>query len=121
VTAAAWLLAGALGAVGAVGRVLLDGAVVRRTSGAMPSGTMAVNVLGSLALGLLTGWGVDGDLRLVLAGGLIGAFTTFSTWMLETQRLLEEGWDAAAALNLGLSVALGVGAAGLGWWLASLA
>ena len=44
------------------------------------------------ALGLLVGVGVDGDARLALAGGLVGAFTTFSTWMLETQRLLEEGW-----------------------------
>lgn len=119
-TSVAWLLAGALGAGGAVGRVALDGAVSRRTAGSMPWGTMAVNVLGSLVLGLLVGWGVDGDGRLILAGGLIGAFTTFSTWMLETQRLLEEGWDAAAALNLGLSVALGVGAIGLGWWLGSL-
>lgn len=119
-TAVAWLLAGVLGAGGAMGRVILDGAVSRRTSGAMPWGTMAVNVLGSLALGLLVGLGVNGDARLVLAGGLIGALTTFSTWMLETQRLLEEGWDTAAALNLGLSVALGVGAVGLGWWLGSL-
>jgi CrcB protein len=120
VTPLVWLLAGALGAGGAVGRVVLDGAVSRRTSGAMPWGTMAVNVLGAFALGLLTGRGVDGDARLILAGGLIGAFTTFSTWMLETQRLLEEGWDAAAAANLGLSVALGIGAVGLGWWLGSL-
>ena len=119
-TALVWLLAGVLGAGGAMGRVALDGAVSSRTSGALPWGTMAVNVLGALVLGLLTGIGVDGDARLILAGGLIGAFTTFSTWMLETQRLLEEGWDAAAALNLGLSVALGVGAIGLGWWLGSL-
>jgi CrcB protein len=120
VTVATWVLAGALGAAGAVGRVALDGAVSRRTSGAMPWGTMAVNVLGALVLGLLVGRGVDGDARLLLAGALVGAFTTFSTWMLETQRLLEEGSDAAAALNLGLSVALGVGAIGLGWWLGSL-
>ena len=119
-TAVVWLLAGAMGAGGGVGRLLLDSAVSRRTSGAMPWGTMAVNVIGAFALGLLAGWGVDGDARLILAGGLVGGFTTFSTWMLETQRLLEEGWDAAAALNIGLSVALGVGALGLGWWLASL-
>jgi CrcB protein len=121
VTGVAWLAAGGLGAAGAVGRVMLDGAVSRRTSGAMPWGTMAVNVLGSLALGLLVGRGIGGDLRLVLAGGLVGSFTTFSTWMLETQRLLEEGSDRAAALNLGLSVVLGVSAIGLGWWLGSLA
>lgn len=117
-TAGAWLLAGVLGAAGAVARVALDGAVSRRTSGAVPWGTMAVNVLGAFALGLLAGWEVDGDVRLVLAGGLLGSFTTFSTWMLETQRLLEEGWDAAAAGNVGLGAALGLGAVALGWWLA---
>lgn len=118
---AAWLGAGALGAVGAVARYALDGAVSRRTSGDLPWGTMAVNVLGALLLGLVVGAGVGGDARFLVGGGLIGSFTTFSTWMLETQRLAQEGEDGVAAANLVLSVALGLGALALGWWLGSLA
>ncbi len=120
-SAAVWLGAGALGAVGAVARFALDGAVSRRAAGDVPWGTMAVNVLGALLLGLVVGTGVDGDPRFLVAGGLIGSFTTFSTWMLETQRLAQEGEDGAAAANLVLSVALGLGALALGWWLGSLA
>ena len=116
-SAGVWLLAGALGALGAAGRVMLDGAVSRRAGGAVPWGTMSVNVTGSFALGLLVGSGIDGDARLLLAGGLVGSFTTFSTWMLETQRLLEEGDGRAAGLNLALSLAAGLAAIGLGWWL----
>jgi fluoride exporter len=117
---AVWLGAGALGAVGAVARLAMDGAVARRAGGDIPWGTMAVNVLGCLALGWVTGRGVEGDARFLVAGGLIGSFTTFSTWMLETHRLAQEGEDAAAAVNLVLSVGLGLGALALGWWLGSL-
>jgi fluoride exporter len=118
---AVWLGAGALGAVGAVARFSLDGAVARRAAGDIPWGTMAVNVLGAVLLGLVVGAGVDGDARFLLAGGLIGAFTTFSTWMLETHRLAQEGETAAAVANLVLSVAIGLAALSLGWWLGSLA
>ena len=115
-----WLGAGGLGAVGAVARFTLDGAVARRTAGDMPWGTLAVNVSGSLALGALAGAGVGGDPRFLVGGGLLGAFTTFSTWMLETQRLAEEGEDRLAVANLLLSAALGIGAVALGWWAGSL-
>lgn len=115
-----WLGAGALGAIGAVARFLLDGAVARRTDGDLPWGTLAVNVLGSFALGVLAGAGVGGDPRFLVGGGLLGAFTTFSTWMLETQRLAEEGEGRLALANLGLSVALGLAAVGAGWWAGSL-
>lgn len=117
---AAWIGAGALGSVGAVARFALDGAVARRTDGDLPWGTMTVNVLGAFLLGIVVGIGLDGDARFLVAGGLIGSFTTFSTWMLETQRLAQEGESAAAVANLVLSVALGLGALALGWWLGSL-
>jgi CrcB protein len=119
--AAVWLGAGALGAAGAVARFLIDGAVSRRLAGDVPWGTLTVNLLGSLALGALAGAGLGGDARFIVAGGLLGAFTTFSTWMLETQRLAQEGRGWLALANLGLSAALGLGATGLGWWLAGLA
>lgn len=117
---AAWLGAGALGAVGSAARFTLDGAVSRRTDGDVPWGTMAVNVLGSLALGALVGAGVGGDARFLVVGGLVGSFTTFSTWMLETQRLAQEGQGRLALVNLGLSAALGLGAIAAGWWFGSL-
>jgi CrcB protein len=116
-----WLGAGALGGVGAVARYALDRAIAGRTAGGLPWGTLAVNVAGSLALGVLVGLGVDGDARLIAAGGLIGSFTTFSTWMLETQRLAEEGEGRGALANVALSLLLGLGAAAAGWGLGSLA
>ena len=86
----------------------------------MPWGTLAVNVVGSLGLGVLVGAGAGGDPRFLLGGGLAGSFTTFSTWMLETHRLAEEGEGRLALANLALSTALGLGAIGLGWWAGSL-
>ena len=104
-----WLAAGALGAVGARRRgSLLDGAIGRRVRGDMPWGTLTVNLIGALAIGIAVGAGVDGDARFLVVGGLIGSFTTFSTWMFETQRLAEEGEDARwRPLNIAVSVALG--------------
>ena len=115
-----WIGAGVLGAVGSTGRFLLDGLVSRRTAGAFPWGTMVVNVTGAFAIGLVVGTGVVGDARLLLAGGLMGSFTTFSTWMFETQRLAEDGEERPALVNLVLSAALGIGAVALGWWIGSL-
>ena len=114
-----WIGAGVLGAIGSTGRFLLDGFVSRRTAGGFPWGTMAVNVMGAFAIGLVVGTGLVGDERFLVAGGLIGSFTTFSTWMFETQRLAEDGEERMALLNLVLSVALGIGAVALGWWIGS--
>jgi CrcB protein len=120
-TALVWLGAGALGAAGAAARYTADRAVSTRTTGGFPWGTLAVNVVGALALGVLVGLGVSGDERLLLAGGLIGSFTTFSTWMLETQRLAEEGEGRRALGNVALSLVLGLAASGAGWALGWLA
>ena len=72
------------------------------------------------AIGVIAGAGVGGDERFLVAGGLIGSFTTFSTWMFETQRLARGGRGRLAAANLVVSVALGIGAVALGWWIGSL-
>lgn len=116
-----WIAAGALGAVGACVRFALDRAIALRTAGAMPWGTLVVNLSGALALGVVVGADVTGDARVLVAGGLLGSFTTFSTWMLETHRLAEEGRARLGLLNLGLGVALGLGALGVGWWIGALA
>lgn len=98
---------GALGGVGALARFLLDGAVSDRMGGAFPWGTLAVNASGSFALGLLGG-------GTLLGTGLLGAYTTFSTWMLETHRLAEEGRMRLAVVNVVGSLAVGLAAAALG-------
>jgi fluoride exporter len=100
---------GLLGGVGAVARFLLDGAVASRTASVFPWGTLAVNLTGALALGVLHGAGVSGDGLRLFGTGLLGAYTTFSTWMLESHRLGEDGrlrlgWtNVVAALALGLA------------------
>lgn len=110
-----WVAMALLGGVGAIARFRLDELVQLRTAGEFPFGTLAVNLLGSLALGVLTGAGVGGGWLLVAGTGALGSFTTFSTWMLETERLGEEGDAPVAWLNLGVSFAAGLAAASLGW------
>jgi fluoride exporter len=114
VSALAWAGVAVLGGVGALLRFLLDGAVAARAGRELPIGTLAVNVSGAFLLGFLSGVSLSGD-ALVLAGGAtLGSFTTFSTWMFETQRLAEEGEGAGAAGNAAISLAAGLGAVALG-------
>jgi fluoride exporter len=111
VTPAVALGAALLGGVGAVARFLLDGAVSRALGRrAFPYGTLAVNLSGALALGVLSGAAVRGDAYEIFGVGLVGGYTTFSTWMLESHRLAEEGEgrERLAALNLVGSLALGL-------------
>lgn len=99
---------GLLGGLGAVARFLLDGAVSRRTTGPFPWGTLTVNLSGAFVLGILVGAAVDGDAHRLAGTGLLGAFTTFSTLAFESHRLAEDGRSRAAAVNLAVSMALGV-------------
>jgi fluoride exporter len=115
VTAAVWIGVGLLGGAGAVLRFALHTAVQRRAAGLFPFGTLAVNVLGSLALGVLHGAGVTGDALLLAGTALLGSFTTFSTWMVETERLGGEGERGLAVANILGSLALGLAAVALGW------
>jgi fluoride exporter len=103
-----------LGGLGALARFLLDGAVASQVGRAFPFGTLAVNLTGAFALGVLDGAAVGGD-GLRLAGiGFLGAYTTFSTWALEAHRLGEDGRTRLGLANLLVSLALGVGCAWLG-------
>ena len=105
---------GLFGGLGAVARLVLDGTVAQFTRGDFPYGTLAVNLLGSLIAGALLGLAVSNTVHRLVATGLIGAFTTFSTWMFETHRLSEDGQRWLAALNLVGSLILGVLAAWAG-------
>lgn len=102
------------GGAGAIARLLLDGTVSARTAGRLPLGTLAVNLSGAFLLGLLVGLSPGGDVRDVLGTGLLGGYTTFSTWMLESHRLAEDGRGATAAANLAGSLVLGLAAAAVG-------
>ena len=116
-TAVAWLGVAALGGFGALARFLVDAVLSERASSELPLGTLAVNVSGAFALGLLTGLALTGD-ALVLAGtATLGSYTTFSTWALETQRMREEGEFAAALANVVVSLIGGFAAIALGRWL----
>jgi CrcB protein len=107
------------GAAGAVARYLVDGWVSQRTGGSFPLGTLVVNLSGTFLLGLLAALAIERSvlpsiIRPALTIGFLGAYTTFSTWMLESWRLTEQGAWAGAALNLGASVVLGLVALGAG-------
>jgi fluoride exporter len=110
----AWIGVALLGSLGSLARFLLDGAVSARSPSSFPFGTLAVNASGALLLGLLTGLALSGE-ALVLAGSAtIGSYTTFSTWMLETHRLGEDGQLLSGILNVLVSVLAGLAAAVLG-------
>jgi CrcB protein len=101
------------GAAGAVARYAMDVAIATRLDGAFPWGTFAVNLSGSFALGLLFALVIERELlpagaRGPLMIGFLGAFTTFSTLMLESWRLWEDGAVALALGNLTGSMILGV-------------
>jgi fluoride exporter len=113
-SAGAWIGVAVLGGVGAIARFVIDSRISERLDSDFPLGTLAINLSGALLLGLLTGVALSGD-ALVLAGtATLGSYTTFSTWVLETQRLAEDGAGRAATVNAGLSLLLGVAAAALG-------
>jgi CrcB protein len=109
-----WIAVAGLGALGAVARLLLEDVVSSKLPLAFPVGTLAVNLSGTFVLGLLTGVALTGNAMVLAGGATIGSYTTFSTWMLETHGLAEDGRRAAAAANVLVSVAVGLGAVALG-------
>ena len=107
------------GAIGALLRYWTSTAVHARLGTAFPYGTLLVNMIGSLLMGFLYIWllerMVEGTvLRAFLLVGLLGAFTTFSTFSLETLNLFESGQAARALANIVASVTLCISAASLG-------
>ncbi|MGW3337493.1 fluoride efflux transporter CrcB [Streptomyces sp. NPDC001009] len=117
-----WVLVIVGGMAGAPLRYLTDRAVQKRHDAAFPWGTLTVNVLGCLILGLLTGAVTAGaassHVQLLIGTGLCGALTTYSTFSYETLRLTETGTRYLAAANVAASVAAGLGAAFMGTALA---
>ena len=106
-----WIAIG--GAEGALSRYIVDGAIATFARGAFPWGTFVINLSGSFALGLLFALATErGVLPRRSAApamiGFLGAYTTFSTLMLESWRLAEDGAIGLALVNVGASVALGM-------------
>jgi len=116
-SAPGWIAVGLLGGIAAAARFAIDAAIHRRASSQFPLGIFAVNIAGSLALGLVAGAALHGQALVIVAGGGIGSFTTFSTWMLDSHRLDEAGLTHLAWLNIGLSLLAGFFAVVLGHWL----
>ena len=116
----ALLLVGLGGCIGSIARYALGMLLTQPAAhGRFPLGTFAVNVLGCLLAGLLAGWWerqalLSADARLFVFTGLLGGFTTFSAFGLETVALLRRGEPGTAALYAGASVALGIAAVWLG-------
>ena len=107
------------GAIGALLRYWTSVTVHGRLGGAFPYGTLTVNVIGSLLMGFLYIWLIERmatgpALRAFLMIGVLGAFTTFSTFSIETLNLLESGQVSRALANVLVSVIVCISAAGLG-------
>lgn len=119
-TALVWVGVALIGGVGSVLRFVVDRAVARRASRPFPFGTLAVNISGAALLGFLGGLALNREAALLAGTAFVGAYTTFSTWMLETQRLGEERQLRSALANIVVSVAFGLAAAFVGQRLAEL-
>jgi fluoride exporter len=109
-----WVAVMLIGGAGSVLRFLADGVVGSAEGRGFPAGTLAVNVSGAVILGVITGLALGHDQALLAGAAAVGSYTTFSTWMLETQRLTEERQHRLAAVNVIASLALGIAAAWLG-------
>jgi CrcB protein len=118
------LAVAAAGGIGAVARLVLDGALRSRIAINFPLGTTVINVTGSFLLGLVTGLalahGLPAEWRAILGTGFLGGYTTFSTASYETVRLAQQRRYRAALVNGFGMLVLALAAAGLGLWLGSL-
>jgi CrcB protein len=110
-----FLLASAGGALGAGARYLVNVGFARAFGPAFPWGTFFVNISGSLAMGLLAGWllargGEDAELRVFLATGILGGYTTFSAYSLDAVNLFKSGATGAGIAYVAGSVVLSIAA-----------
>lgn len=120
------LWVGAGGFLGSVLRYLVAGYVQRISESiGFPYGTLAVNVIGCFCIGFLSEMStmrgvLSAETRALFITGTLGGFTTFSTFSLETMNLLRDGQTTLALLNMGASLAIGLGAVWSGYTLAYL-
>jgi len=113
------------GSIGTISRYLLGGFVYGIFGTAFPYGTLAINLLGCFIIGFLSTMAEEkfllgSNVRLTLMVGFCGAFTTFSTLILETSNLVRDGEMMRAFMNILISVALGFILLRLGIWVAEI-
>jgi CrcB protein len=125
VTPLAWVAVAALGGAMAIARFVVDSTVATRLDrewfdGDFPVGTLAVNLSGAVVLGVLAGAALSGTAYTIVAGGGVGTYTTFSTWMLESHRAGEDGDARVLWANIAVSLVAGLGAVALGHWIGGL-
>ena len=107
-----WLSLVAGGIIGTVARYILAGTVYQFLGTTFPYGTLAVNLIGCFLIGFLAALSdekflLSPNMRILLMVGFCGAFTTFSTFMLETANLMKEGESLRAFTNVAASVVIG--------------
>ena len=118
-----YLLAGLGGAIGSVGRVMMTNLITRWMGDEFPFGTIVVNITGAILMGLLAGYSVSDPGKLIFSPaartflmiGVLGGYTTFSSFSLQTFLLLEQGNISGALLNVLLSVVLCVAGIWIGF------
>lgn len=115
------LLIGTGSFIGGILRYLISFPLLHRHPDGFPWGTLLVNVLGCLCIGLLYGyaerWNFPKEWRLFLATGILGGFTTFSTFSNETVTLFNNGYYGYAISYVLSSLVAGIAATFLGWFL----
>lgn len=114
-----FFIVGLGGAIGTMLRYFMGGLDYRFSGGVFPVSTLVVNVSGSLVIGFLWGaidrFAIPPNLRLFIFIGILGGYTTFSTFSLETFNLMRDGEYRIAIANALLSVILGIGAVFAGY------
>ncbi len=113
-TVLGWIAVGLLGGLAAGARYLLDAEITRLREHTFPIGILAVNLSGAFLIGLVAGSSLDGQAQVIVAGGLIGSFTTFSTWILDSHLLAQADLAKLAWINIVLSSLGGLLAVWLG-------
>jgi len=119
-----FLLIGLGGAIGAVARYIVSGIDYKWSFGIFPVSTLIVNLSGSFVIGFLWGlfevFAVSSNMRMFIFIGILGGFTTFSTFALENFNLLKDGERNIAFLNILISNMLGIGLVFAGYLIAKL-
>jgi CrcB protein len=119
------LFIGLGGAVGSILRYVVSGIDYKFSGGVFPVGTLVVNLAGSFVIGFL--WGifesavVSSQVRMFVFIGILGGFTTFSTFALENFNLIRDGERGIACVNMILSNVFGIGLVFAGYWIAKVA
>jgi CrcB protein len=119
-TPLAWVAVGLLGGAAAAARFVIDYEIKLRARSEFPLGILAVNLSGALALGIVAGIALHGAALTIVAGGAIGSYTTFSTWILDSHRLAVARRADLAWLNVAVSILAGFAAVTLGHWLGTV-